>query len=449
MRSMKVLIVEDEATQLKYMSRFVSSLGYEVLEADDGKKALSLMEGDRDVDVVITDYKLREMNGLLLLQQIKKRLLACDVIIVTAYGNTEDAVLAMKLGAFDYLSKPLNFDELELVLKRAEHTRDLQAKVEGYEQSSRPHKDIIFQSTLFKEALDRAGKAAETDVTVLLTGESGTGKELVADYIHDHSPRRKAPFVKVFCTAIPESLIESELFGYKKGSFTGAESDRKGKLEYANRSSILLDEISEIPLHIQSKLLRVLQEKEIQRVGEVVPRVMDIKIIATTNKDLRESVRQGLFREDLYYRLKVFPIHLPPLRERKEDIRPLIRYFLDFYNRKYGRDFSLGESELARLEEYHWPGNVRELENLLINLIVSGERYLLKNTLNWNIINNEESIKTLQDVECEHIKRVLRVCRGNMTKSAALLGIHRNTLMKKAKELDIDLDFYRQNDKLL
>lgn len=446
---MKVLIVEDEATQLKYMSRFVSSLGYDVLEADDGKSALASLDKEKDIDVVITDYKLKEMNGLLLLQQIKKRLLPCDVIIVTAYGNTEDAVLAMKLGAFDYLNKPLNFDELELILKRAEHTRDLQAKVEGYEQSSRPAKKIIYQSSLFEKALERARKAAETDVTVLLTGESGTGKELVADYIHHHSSRKKAPFVKVFCTAIPESLIESELFGYKKGSFTGADSDRKGKFEYANRSSILLDEISEIPLHIQSKLLRVLQEKEIQRVGEAVPRVMDIKIIATTNKDLQESVRQGLFREDLFYRLKVFPIHLPPLRERKEDIRPLVSYFLDFYNRKYGRGLSLSEEELDRLEEYHWPGNVRELENLLINFIVSGERYLLKNTQSWNIINNKEKIKTLQEVECEHIKSVLNVCRGNMTKTATLLGIHRNTLTKKAKELDIDLDFYRRNDKLL
>jgi len=446
---MKVLIVEDDATQLKYMSRFVASLGYEVLKADDGKRALTQLEKETDVEVVVTDYKLKEMNGLLLLQQIKKRHLSCDVIIVTAYGNTEDAVLAMKLGAFDYLSKPLNFDELELVLKRAEHTRDLQAKVEGYEQSSLFNKKIIFKSPLFEKALERARKAAETDVTVLLTGESGTGKELVADYIHENSPRRKAPFVKVFCTAIPEGLIETELFGYKKGSFTGADSDRKGKLEYANRSSILLDEISEIPLHIQSKLLRVLQEKEIQRVGEVVPRVMDIKIIATTNKDLQESVRQGLFREDLYYRLKVFPIHLPPLRERKEDIRPLIMYFLDFYNRKYGRDVSLREAELARLEEYHWPGNVRELENLLINIIVSGERYMLKNSQNWNIINNKEKIKTLQELECEHIKHVLKICRGNVAKTAALLGIHRNTLMKKTKELDINLDFYRQNGKLL
>ena len=243
---MKVLIVEDEATQLKYMSRFVSSLGYEVLEADDGKKALSLLEGDRDVDVVITDYKLREMNGLLLLQQIKKRLLACDVIIVTAYGNTEDAVLAMKLGAFDYLSKPLNFDELELVLKRAEHTRDLQAKVEGYEQSSRPHKEIVFQSSLFNDALERAGKAAETDVTVLLTGESGTGKELVAREIHKQSKRKNDIFMSIDMGTITESIFESELFGYKKGAFTDAKEDKAGRLILANGGTLFLDEIGNL-----------------------------------------------------------------------------------------------------------------------------------------------------------------------------------------------------------
>lgn len=449
MKSMKVLIVEDEVTQLKYMKRFVSSLGYEVLEADDGAKALQILDRESGIDVLITDYRLKEMNGLLLLQQVKKRKLSCDVIIVTAYANTDDAVLAMKLGAYDYLTKPLNFDELELVLKKTEHTRELQSRVEQYEQSTAPAKKIIYKSSLFEKAMARARKASENDVTVLLSGESGTGKELVAEYIHEMSPRRSSPFVKVFCTAIPETLIESELFGYKKGSFTGADSDRKGKLEYADRSTILLDEISEIPLHIQSKLLRVLQEKEIQRVGEVTPRILDIKIIATTNKDLGQSVKEGLFREDLYYRLKVFPIELPPLRERPEDIDPLITYFLEFYNRKYGKNISLSEKEVNQLKHHYWPGNVRELENLIINLIVSEERYLLKNPQNWNIINNEEGIKTLQEVECEHIKSVLEKCGGNLSKSAGLLGIHRNTLMKKAKELDIDLDFYRQNDKLL
>ncbi len=438
---MKILIVEDDPKQLKYITKYVEGLGHEVITADDGIAAEGLAA---DTDVVITDYRLKEMNGMLLLNRLKKQGYGGEVILITAYGNTEDAVAAVKMGAYDYLNKPLNLDELEITLKRIEASRDLKETVESFEKSMKKRK-LVYKSEEFSDVMKRAQRAADTDVTVLLEGESGTGKELVAEYIHQCSGRKTYPLVKVFCAAIPETLLESELFGYKKGSFTGAEEDRKGKLEYANRGTIFLDEISEIPPGIQSKLLRVIQEKEITRVGELKPRSLDIKIIAATNRDLKEAVRKGRFREDLYYRLNVYPIELPPLRKRRGDIELLTEYFLAKYNRKYNREVVLTPDEIGLMNGYGWPGNVRELENLLINTVISGRAYMLKNMEKKSIIEDEG---TLDSVIKTHIEKTLKNNGGNVRKAAKILGIHRNTLLNKIKEMHIDLDFYRQKDKI-
>ncbi len=442
---MKILIVEDDPAQAKYICRFIKSLGHETLNADDGKTAVRTLQRVRDIDVVITDYRLKEMNGMLLLNHIRKEGLPAETIMVTAYGNTEDAVMAVKMGAYDYLNKPLNLDELELTLNRIETSKELKETVEGFGNAAKASR-LVYASPEFTSVMDRAVNAASADVTVLLTGESGTGKELVAEFIHRQSARASHPLVKVFCAAIPEGLMESELFGYIKGSFTGADKDRKGKIEYANRGTLFLDEISEIPMSIQSKLLRVIQEKEIQRVGEAMPRSLDLKIIAATNKDIKKAVERGEFREDLFYRLNVFPVNLPPLRERTGDVTMLARYFLETYNRKYDKSVALSDEDMKIINGYSWPGNVRELENLIINTVISGRAYMLKNIRDNTII--EDNGGSLYQVERRHIESTLRYNDGNVQKCAKILGIHRNTLIKKIKEMDIDLDFYRHKDRI-
>ncbi|TYB31390.1 MAG: sigma-54-dependent Fis family transcriptional regulator [Candidatus Mcinerneyibacterium aminivorans] len=434
---MKILIVEDDRAQLKYLSNFVESLGNEVFKTVSGKKAIELIKNNADLDLIISDYKLEELNGLIVLNKAKEINKDIDVIIVTAYGNTDDAVFAMKKGAYDYINKPLNFDELKLIIDKIKTKNDLENQVESF-KSNLEKPELIYKSDKMKEVINKADNASQNDVTVLIHGESGTGKELVAEYIHNNSNRKNSVLVKVFCAAIPENLIESELFGYRKGAFTGAEEDYKGKFEYADGGSILIDEITEIPLNLQVKLLRVIENKEITRVGEHRSKKLDIKFITTTNRKIQEEVNKGNFREDLLYRINVFPIEIPPLRKRKEDIDILVDYFLKKYNKKYGTDINLADNEIEQLKNYNWPGNVRELENTIINLVISGNKNILNNLFSENIIKLNNTELTLDELEKKYIRKILKKTDNNKTEAAKILNIHRNTLQRKIKEYNLD-----------
>ena len=322
-------------------------------------------------------------------------------------------------------------DLLEILLEKIAVTQALEDELESFEHAQTNKKELIAQSQLMQSVIEKAIKAAASDVTVLIQGESGTGKELIADLIHRESTRSKKPFVKVFCAALPENLIESELFGYKRGAFTGADKDYKGKFEYAHRGTIFLDEVTEISLSAQVKLLRVVQEKEITRLGEVVPRLTDVRIIAATNRSMTEEVRKGLFREDLYYRLNVYPIEIPPLRERKDDIIPLCRCFLDVLNRKYNQKVDFSKETYALLKDYYWPGNVRELENIITQIVISGSLHVLQS------LSSTTHHTSLQESERTMIVDALAKAGNNHTKAAELLGIHRNTLLRKIKGYNI------------
>ncbi len=428
---MKLLIVEDEPIQRNYLKELLIGAGHTVLEADDGESAIEILSR-HSIDVIITDYKLKKMNGMLLIQYVKKNAIPSDIIMLTAFSNTQDAIFAMKIGAYDYLTKPLNFDELELLLLRIQQKKELESQVEGFETAQSTDKKMIYVSNTMRDVIDNAKKAAEADVTILISGESGTGKELLADFIHRESTRRNQPFVKVFCAALPENLIESELFGYKKGAFTGADKDYKGKFEAAHRGSILLDEVTEISLATQVKLLRVVQEKEISRLGEVLSRPIDVRIIAATNRQIIQEVGNGKFREDLYYRLNVYPIHIPPLRDRKQDIQPLIDHFLHIMNKKYNKNVVLSSIENDLLINYDWPGNIRELENIITNIVISGSIQILTSLKNHSAMN-----MVLEKQEKKAIEETLLLTNGNQTKTAQILGIHRNTLLRKIKAYNI------------
>ncbi len=434
---MKILIVEDDKSQLKYLANFIKSLGHTTYKTESGKEAVDIVKDKPDIDLVITDYKLDELNGLIVLNKVKKYDKDIDVIIITAYGNTEDAVFAMKKGAYDYINKPLNFDELELTLEKIKNKNELKDKVESF-KSNIKKPQLIYKSKKMKKVIEKANKASKNDVTILIHGESGTGKELLAEYIHNNSKRKNSALIKAFCAAIPENLLESELFGYKKGAFTGASEDYKGKFEFADGGSILIDEITEIPLNLQVKLLRVVENKEITRVGEHKAKNLDIKILATTNRDIEKQVNKNKFREDLFYRINIFPIKIPPLRERKSDIDILVEHFLKKYNKKYNKNIKLTKNEIDILKNYNWPGNIRELENTIINLIISENKNILKN-LNFN--NIESSIDTdltLEEIEKQYIKKILQKTDFNKTKAAKILDIHRNTLQRKIKEYNLD-----------
>ena len=438
---MKILIIDDDKIQLKYLAQFLNSIDHDVVSLSDGKELEKILDNE-NIDVVISDYKLGDENGLVLLKKIKKINSEIEVIIITAFGSIEDAVLAMKLGAYGYLNKPVNFDELELMLEKIEVKKNMEDKLAYISSSAEEGKELVFCSDEMKNVIENAKKAAFSDVTVLIEGETGTGKEMIADFIHKVGIFHKKPMIKIFCAAIPDNLIESELFGYKKGAFTGAEKDKKGKFEYADGGIVFLDEISEIPVSIQTKLLRVIQEKKIEAIGDNSAKKLNVKIIAATNRDLKNEIREGRFREDLYYRLNVFNLKIPPLRERKKDIKCLTEYFLNKYNKKYGKEISLTDDEFAILNRYNWPGNVRELENFIINWILT-DKINLKTLFINDTMEIMEGDLTLKDVEKIYIENMLRKCNGNRSEAAKRLGIHRNTLAKYIKEYDIDLTFFK------
>ncbi|HYA88795.1 MAG TPA: sigma-54 dependent transcriptional regulator [Nitrospirota bacterium] len=371
----KILVVDDEQSMRDFLAIMLKKEGHDVVTAENGTSALKAVQSEI-FDLVISDIKMSGMDGIDVLKTTKEVSPETIVIMITAFATTETAIEAMKLGAYDYIIKPFKVDELKLIINNSLEKRHLRKEnilLKREIESRAGFINFIGKSESMQRVFALIQKVAETSSTVLITGESGTGKELVARAIHDNSSRRNGPFVTVNCGALPETLLESELFGYMKGSFTGATSNKQGLFEAAHGGAIFLDEISTTPPALQVKLLRVLQEREFMRVGGTTDIKVDVHIIAASNKDLLTEVSKGLFREDLYYRLNVIPIHLPPLRERKEDIPPLIDFFLEKYAKREGESFprkKIDPSALKILMNYQWPGNVRELENMIERLMI-------------------------------------------------------------------------------
>ncbi len=378
--SNSILIIDDEKAILKVMELNLQREGYGIFTADNGNDGLKILQ-EKDIDVILLDHQMPDINGLELLKIIKNRYKDLPVIMVTAYGTIEMAVDAMKLGAFHYLTKPINFDEMYIIIRNAIEQKRLLNRVEMLTQEVKKlygMENIITNNQRMQEILEMLPSVADTEATILIMGETGTGKELIAKAIHYNSKRAKGPFVKVNCTALSETILESELFGHEKGAFTGAYKMRKGRFEVADSGSIFLDEMGDIPISMQLKLLRVLQEMEFERVGGSETIKVDVRVIAATNRDLEDAVKKGTFREDLYYRINIIPVRIPPLRERKDDIPLLANHFIDKFNKKNKKNIKEPSAELiAMLMDYNWPGNIRELENAIERAVILEKEEIL------------------------------------------------------------------------
>ncbi|MFH0986321.1 MAG: sigma-54 dependent transcriptional regulator [Candidatus Omnitrophota bacterium] len=446
-----ILLVEDDANSRKGLTQFLQGLDYDVLTAANGKEALDLFKKENP-DLVISDIRMPEMDGIALLESIKAAAPAAKVILLTAYGSVEDAVKAMKKGAFYYLTKPINLEELEFLVKKAfsshqleEENRELKQELfrERYDQGR-----LIAQSQKMNELLKTVDKIAASNASVLIEGESGTGKELIARRIHELSSRKQHPFIAVHCAALTDTLLASELFGHEKGSFTGATDRKKGRFERAHLGSLFLDEIGEITKDTQVKLLRVLQEGEFERVGGTKSIKVDVRLIAATNKTLLDEVQQQRFREDLYYRINVIYLKVPPLRERKEDIAPLVNAFIRQYAELNAKKIrGIEKNALEALEQYNWPGNIRELKNIVERMIVLSSSDMLTldqvpedirqgkplaSAANGN--SQLQGITRITDAEKELIQKALQETHGNKSTAAEKLGISRRTLYRKLEE---------------
>jgi DNA-binding NtrC family response regulator len=422
----------------------------DVVEASDGPAALEAVRSG-DVAVCLLDVRLPGMEGIEVLERLKRLDSGLEVVLVTAVRTVRTAVEAMKLGACDYLTKPFAVDDLRGVVNRALERRALQREVRYLRDELARHEgfdQLIGRSPAMRRVYEIVRQIADTTATVLITGESGTGKELIARAIHRQGGRRDRPFVAVNCAALPAELLESELFGHERGSFTGAHARKLGKFEVAHTGTLLLDEVGSLRLDLQPKLLRALQEREIERVGGTRAIGVDVRIIAATNADLRQAVAASRFREDLFYRLHVVPIAVPPLRHRREDVAPLARHFLAKYARQFGKTVTdLSSGALAALERYHWPGNVRELENIVARSValtsepvVQLDQIPLDVALAPAAATAEDQLNLREarhEVERLLILRALDRARGNQTVAARLLGMHRNTLLVKLAQLGL------------
>ncbi|HSR11762.1 MAG TPA: sigma-54 dependent transcriptional regulator [Thermodesulfobacteriota bacterium] len=437
MNKRPILIVEDEPEWGKLLVETLSRSGYSVHLAENAEKAMHVFHKG-PVDLVVADVRLPGMNGIQLLDNLKSRSAATPVILMTGFGTVTNAVEAMKKGAFDYLLKPFSLKILEEGVERAlgNHPQPEAAKPPA-------PGSIITQDRKVKEILLSCGKVARSKATVLIQGESGTGKELLARYIHENSPRKDGPFVAVNCASLPETLLESELFGHEKGAFTGAVARKIGKFELASGGTILLDEISEMNTFLQAKILRVLQENEVDRIGGSRPIAVDIRVVATTNRDLEAYVKKGGFREDLYYRLNVINVVLPPLRERPGDVDLLTGHFLKTFAAEHGKEVSLSPGALDWLRKREWRGNIRELKNVLERaVLLSGGPVLEEEDFaapeevapGPRAAGAEESSLCLREVEERVIARALEKTGGNRTHAAKILGISIRTLRNKLNE---------------
>jgi len=442
MRKRRILIVDDERSVRKSLQEWFLEDGFEVETAEDGPEALGIMDSG-PFDIFIVDLKMPGMDGITLQKRIQEGDKDATVIILTAYASVETAVDALKQGAFDYVTKPVDPDELSNLVRNALRQKELaeeNTRLKDQVSEMTLPSPIIGESPGMKRIMDMIRTVAETDSTVVVLGESGTGKELMARAIHAQSKRRFAPIIAVNCGAIPETLLESELFGHEKGAFTGAQYRRKGKIELANGGTLFLDEIGDITAKMQVDLLRVLETRTFTRLGGNKEIQSDFRLVCATNRNLEKLVEEGSFREDLYYRIKVFSLEIPPLRERTEDILPLARHFVRKYARSMGKaekSFSTDAEDL--LESYRWPGNVRELENAIERAMVIGrEPEIRARDLPLRVENGTEpDSSSLEAMEKEHIIRVLREMDGNVTRSAKVLGIDRATLYNKMKKYGI------------
>jgi two-component system response regulator HydG len=438
----KIIVVDDSPDTLEVLKRNLESAGYLVTTASGAVEAIKIIESS-PVDLVITDLKMPEVNGLSLVRHIQENHKNTGVMMITGYPSVEGAVEAVKSGAEEYLSKPFTDEELlsavrrvfeKLHLRRGTDTKDL--------KPPKARHGIIGDSEAMLKVWAAIEKAAASQATILITGESGTGKELVARAIHYSSPRASAPFVPINCGGIPENLLESELFGYVKGAFTGAMETRAGFFQTADGGTIFLDEISETSLSMQVKLLRVLQNKEVVLVGARQPQRVDVRIIAATNKDLIKLVKKDEFREDLYYRVNVITVDIPPLRERVGDILPLVQNFAVKFAKELGRTAPrFSENALQALKDYDWPGNVRELENIIQRLVVMSEGDVidapdLPSLMRFSALRGVSPKRTLAEAEAEHIRFVLSAADGNKTQAAKILGITRKTLREKLNKIE-------------
>ncbi len=450
----RVLIVEDEEKLRRVLSLHLESRGFEAVPVSTAEEALRLAP---QAQLVLTDLRLPGMDGLELLDSLQRLNARLPVVVMTAFSSVETAVEAMKKGAADFLPKPFSLDHLDAVVAKALEVQQLREEnTRLREELGRRYRidNIIGTGPKMQEILAAVMRAAPTRATVLLCGESGVGKDLIARAIHFHSPRASQPFVKINCTTIPENLMESELFGYEKGAFTGAVASRPGKFEQADKGTVFLDEIGDVPPSIQVKLLRVLQDREFERLGSNRTRQIDVRVIAATNADLRRALEEGNFREDLYYRLNVFPITIPPLRERREDIPLLAERFLRRFAAETGaRVTEISPEALRVLVEYHWPGNVRELENVIERSLlyadgaVLGPEHIRLDYAPRRNANGQTPASsggflpegmTLEQYEQQLIREALRRAGGNKSQAARLLGLTRNALRYRLSQMGID-----------
>ncbi len=475
----QILVVDDEANLRRVLSAQLGRDGYEVHTAEDGETALAFLK-EHHIDLVITDLRMPRMNGMDLLRNALREDPTLPVVILTAHGTVDNAVEALKTGAFDYVSKPFDQSEVRMVVRKALRTRALASRDARAQGGPAPAESgapgagarfgIIGSSTAISDLYGLIDRVADTPTTVLVDGESGTGKELVARALHDHSSRKDRPFIKVNCAAIPKTLMESELFGYERGAFTGAVGSKPGRFELASSGTLFLDEVGEIPLEMQVKLLRVLQESEFERVGGIKTISVDVRLVAATNRDLKTKVEEGTFRDDLYYRLNVVPMTLAPLRERAGDIPELVEFFVDKFNERLKKSVvGVSTDALARLERYPFPGNIRELENIIERAILFADgAEIVEADLSPEVLAHQgdgvispssaggvqaapgqvdvplgnEGLKqqvkaATSRLERELIIRALKQTGDNVTHAARLLKISRKGLQLKMKELDL------------
>ncbi|MDR2468023.1 MAG: sigma-54 dependent transcriptional regulator [Spirochaetaceae bacterium] len=446
----KILIVDDEKNIRDGLAESLEMEGYDVVTASDGDAAYKRYQKG-DIDLVITDLRMPGMSGEELLKRVKAETPGVAVVVLTGHGTVRDAVQAMKDGAWDFLTKPIqDLDRLNIIVQRALSNRERRIKNQEIEEELEKRKQseiIIGSNAAMRHVMEAIGRAAPTRASILITGESGVGKELVADAIHRLSPRKDKPFVKVHCAALAESLLESELFGHEKGSFTGATGRRRGKFELANEGTLFLDEIGEIDQNIQIKLLRVLQERKFERVGGEETIEVDIRLVAATNRDLKAEIETGRFREDLYYRLNVVTISVPPLRERKQDLHLLINSFLKTFSTENNKEINgIDAKALAKLNSYNWPGNVRELRNCIESAVVMTKGPMiieedLPPTIHsviddgWIRIPCGSSLEKAEEIV---IRETLSSQKGNKSETARILNIGRKTLHRKIEDYGVE-----------
>jgi len=448
MKDYSILIIDDEDSQRNVLKGYLEKKGYKIYSASSGNEGINFIHNNL-IDIVLSDYKMPDKTGLEVLEEVKKINPEISFVILTAYGTIENAVKAMRFGAFDYISKPVDLDELDLTLERIIENKNLRSEIRLLKNQLQ-EKFKFDSSPIMEEVLSLASRAADSKATILITGESGTGKEVLAKSIHYISFRKDKPFIAVNIPALPETLLESELFGHEKGAFTGAEKAKKGRFELADKGTIFLDEIGDIPINLQVKLLRVLQEHQIERLGSTENINIDVRIIAATHQNLENKIKDGSFREDLYYRLNIVSIYIPPLRERKEDVVPLTEYFIEKYSKENARqklDFSKEAIDL--LMKYSFPGNVRELENIIERAVVLSRSEVItvndlpnvvKGYKGENEIPEKEKGNMIEQVEALEKKLIfdaLLEANGNQSLAGRMLGITERNLRYKMQKYGI------------